>query len=152
MKVSYLATTITMAMLALAGCSSNTAAPQSEPFELNSSWIYLGPSDVPHDLKIDSASSSASFTDVAGTWASNWTLKSYDNDLHHFQLVFVSGSGSYLPTGDSLSASYELSGTLLTLQFAKGLATYPPLQGAGTCTSATDGMPLPDCKLYIKKN
>ncbi|MEI9948359.1 MAG: hypothetical protein WDO74_05095 [Pseudomonadota bacterium] len=97
---------------------------------------------MPHDLKIGNGS--ASFTDVAGNWASNWAIESFDNELHRFQLVFGSGSGPYLPVGKSLNASHELSGTLLTLQFV--------LQGAGTCTSATDGAPLPDCKLYIKRN
>jgi len=101
-------------------------------------------------LKISDGS--ASFTDVAGSWASNWTVKSYDNELNHFQLVFVSGSGSYLPVGQSKSAAYDLTGSLLTIQLAEGLASYPPLQGAGSCTSATDGTPLPDCKLYIKHN
>jgi hypothetical protein len=150
MRISYLATMITMATLALSGCSSDTTTPQAAAFELDGSWIYLGPSDVPHDLKIGSGS--ASFTDVAGSWASNWTVKSYDNELNHFQLVFVSGSGSYLPVGQSKSAAYDLSGSLLTIQLAEGLASYPPLQGAGSCTSATDGTPLPDCKLYIKHN
>lgn len=150
MRISCLATMLTVATLALAGCSADTTPGSTEPFELDGDWIYLGPSDVPHDLKI--GDKSASFTDVAGTWASHWTIKEFDNELHHFQLVFGSGSGSYLPVGDSLNASYELSGTLLTLQFVKGASSYPLLQGAGTCTSATDGMPLPDCKLYIKKN
>jgi len=150
MRISYLATMITMATLALAGCSSDTTTPQVQAFELDGSWIYLGPSDAPHDLKISNGS--AAFIDVAGSWTSNWTVKSYDNDLNRLQLVFVSGSGSYLPVGESLSATYDLSGPVLTLQLAKGLTSYPPLQGAGTCTSATDGAPLPDCKLYIKQN
>lgn len=152
MRISCLAAITTVATLALAGCSSDTTTkpPPTEAFELDGSWIYLGPSDVPHDLKISDGT--MGFTDVAGSWASSFTIKSYDNDLHHFQLVFSSGTGSYLPVGDSLSGAYDLSGSLLTLQFAKGLASYPPLQGVGTCTSATDGAPLPDCKLYIKKN
>jgi len=152
MRITCLATIITVATLALAGCSSDnpTPQPQAEPFELDGPWIYLGPSDVPHDLKISDGS--AAFTEVGGAWASNWTIKSYDNTLNHFQMVFASGSGSYLPTGQSKSAAYELSGTLLTIQLAEGLASYPTLQGAGTCTNATDGAPLPDCKLYIKHN
>lgn len=150
MRISCLATTITVATLALASCSANTTAPQAEAFELDGSWIYLGPSDVPHELKISDAT--MAFTDVAGNWASNWTIKSYDNELRHFQLGFGSGSGAYLPVGESMSAVYDLSGTLLTVQLARGLASYPPLQGSGTCTGATDGAPLPDCKLYIKKN
>lgn len=152
MSISYLATIFTVATLALAGCSSDATAtpPPTKPFELDGPWIYLGPSDPPHDLKISDGT--MDFADVAGAWAASFTIKSYDNDLHHFQLLFSSGTGSYLPVGDSLSGTYDLSGSLLTLQFAKGLASYPPLQGAGTCTSATDGAPLPDCKLYIKKN
>jgi hypothetical protein len=150
MRISYLATMITMATLALAGCSSDATTPQVEAFELDGPWIYLGPSDAPHDLTISNGT--MAFTDVAGAWASNWTIKSYDNELNHFQLTFGSGSGSYLPVGDSLSATYDLAGTLLTIQLAKGVASYPPLQGAGTCTNATDGAPLPDCKLYIKHN
>ena len=150
MRISWLATTLTMATLALVGCSSDTTTPQIEAFELVGSWIYLGPSDAPHDLKIDNGS--MAFTDVAGNWASNWTIKSYDNQLNHFQLAFGSGSGAYLPVGQSKSAAYDLSGTLLTIQFAEGVTSYPPLQGAGTCTGATDGMPIPECKLYIKKN
>jgi hypothetical protein len=150
MKVSCLATTLTMAMLALAGCSSSdTTIPQTEAFELDGSWIYLGPADVPHDLKIDNGS--MAFIDVDGKWASNWTIKSFDNELQHFQIAFGSGSGSYLPVGQSKSATYDVSGSLLTLQLAEG-AAYPPLQGVGTCTGATDGAPIPECKLYIKKN
>jgi len=151
MRISCLATVLSVATLAL-GCSSdNTVTAQpTEPFELDGSWIYLGPSDVPHDLKISDAS--MAFTDVGGSWASNFTIESYDNHLRHFQLVFGSGTGAYLPVGENMSAAYDLSGALLTVQLAKGLASYPPLQGAGTCTSATDGAPLPDCKLYIKKN
>jgi hypothetical protein len=150
MRISCLALLIAIATPAVAGCSSDTQTPQAEAFELDGSWIYLGPSDVPHELKIDNGA--MAFTDVNGTWASSWTLKSYDNSLHHFQMAFTSGSGSYLPMGQNKSAAYDLSGTLLTLQLAEGMASYPPLQDAGTCTSATDGAPIPDCKLYIKKN
>jgi len=150
MRNFRLAITIAMATLLLAGCSSNPAAPQTEPFELNGSWIYLGPSDAPHDLKVDGGA--MTFTDVAGNWTSNWTIKSYDNELGHFQLAFSSGSGAYLPMGQSKSAAYDVSNSLLTVQFAEGVASYPPLQGLGTCTGATDGMPIPECKLYIKKN
>ena len=92
------------------------------------------------------------YTDVAGTWSSQWTIKSYDNGLHEFQVAFASGSGTYLPVGQSMSGTYELSEKLLTVQLANGLAAYPPLQGAGSCTSATDGTPLPDCRLYIRQN
>jgi len=153
MRISWLATAIAAAMLALAGCSSDStgATPaQAEAFELDASWIYLGPSDVPHELKIDNGS--MAFTDVGGSWASNWAIKSYDNEHHQFRLAFTSGTGAYLPVGENESAAYELSGTLLTIQLTPGMASYPALQGAGTCTGAADGMPIPGCKLYIKKN
>jgi hypothetical protein len=92
------------------------------------------------------------YTAVAGDWASSWTIKTYDNELHQFQIVFGSGSGTYLPAGQSLSGSYDLNGPLLTVQLAQGLSSYPPLQDAGTCTGGTDGAAVPDCRLYIKQN
>jgi hypothetical protein len=92
------------------------------------------------------------YADVDGLWSSSWTIKAYDNGLRHFQVVFGSGSGAYLPVGESMSGSYDVSGTLLTVQLAKDLGAYPPLQSPGTCTSAADGTPVPDCRLYIKKN
>lgn len=158
MSVRWLASTIiTLAVLALPGCGGGDSktppgpTPPSKPFELDGSWSYLGPSDVPHDLKIDD--SSMVYTALGGTdWSSTWTIHTYDNDQHHFQLEFVSGSGTYLPTGPSVSGTYELSGTLLTIQTAQGLSSYPALEDAGTCTGATDGTPVPDCRLYIKAN
>ena len=51
-----------------------------------------------------------------------------------------------------MSGTYDLSGTLLTVQLANGLASYPQLQSPGTCTGATDGTPIPDCRTYIKQN
>ena len=92
------------------------------------------------------------YTDVGGTWSSKWTIKAYDNELHHFQVTFASGSGTYLPVGQSMSGTYDLSGTLLTTQLADGLASYPQLQSPGTCTGGTDGAPVRDCRLYIKQN
>ena len=91
------------------------------------------------------------YTDIAGMWSSKWTIKAYDNGLHHFQVAFDSGSGTYLPVGQSMSGTYDLSGTFLTVQLANGLASYPQLQGAGTCTRESDGMPLPECRLYAKQ-
>jgi hypothetical protein len=150
MRISFLAAML--ATVALSGCGGgddDDTPPPREAFELDGAWIYLGPSDVPHDLTI--GGSSMKYAAVAGDWSSDWTLKAYDNDLHHFQAVFRSGSGTYLPIGQSTSGTYDLSGMLLTIQFAQGLASYPALQGAGSCTGA-NGMPLPDCRLYIKKN
>ena len=141
---------ITVAMLAFTGCGGGTSAPPADPFELEGAWTYLGPSDGPHDLTIDDEA--MVYADVGGQWTSHWTIKAYDNELHHFQVTFDSGSGTYLPVGQSLSATYELSGPLLTVQSATGLASYPPLLSPGTCTSSTDGTPIPECRTYIKQN
>jgi hypothetical protein len=90
------------------------------------------------------------YADVGGAWTSKWTIQASDNALHHFQVTFDSGSGDYLPRGQSMSGAYDVMGTLLTVQLASG-TSYPPLQGPGTCTGAADGMPLPECRLYIKQ-
>lgn len=137
-------------MLALPGCGAEDPARQTKPFEIDGAWLYLGPSDVPHDLTI--SQQSMVYTDVAGNWSSTWTIKAYDNDLRHFQVVFGSGTGAYLPHGESMSGAYDVSGTLLTVQLGQDLASYPPLQGAGSCTSPVDGAPIADCRLYIKQN
>jgi hypothetical protein len=149
MRIRRLATLIAMAMLGLVGCGGSTTPPR-DPFELQGGWIYLGPSDGPHDLTI--GDDSMVYTDVAGTWSSAWTIKAYDNELHQFQVTFDSGSGTYLPVGQSMSGAYDLSGALLTVQLANGLASYPPLRSAGSCTSDTDGMPIPECRTYVKQN
>jgi hypothetical protein len=150
MRIGFLVATI--AVLALSGCGGDDARaqpqPKADPFELDGAWIYLGPSDVPHNLTISDAA--MDYAAVAGDWSSAWTLKAYDNDLHHFQAVFRSGSGTFLPVGQGRSGAYELSGTLLTVQLAQGLTAYPPVQAAGTCTGA-DGTPVPECRLYIKQ-
>ena len=73
-----LITSITLALAALSGCGGDpkasppTPAP-SKPFEIDGSWSYLGPSDVPHDLTIDD--SSITYTAEAGDWSSHWTLQ-----------------------------------------------------------------------------
>jgi hypothetical protein len=151
MRISFLAAmAATLALSACGGSDDDDAPPpKPEPFELDGAWTYLGPSDVPHSLTIDDAS--MDYTAIAGDWSSDWTIKTYDNGLHHFQVVFGSGSGTYLPVGQSMSGTYELTGTLLTVQLAQGLTSYPQVQGAGTCTG-TDGTPVPDCRLYIKRN
>ncbi len=147
---------IAMAMLALPGCGANDTnngnnpKPQSEPFELDGAWVYLGPSDAPHILTV--SDSTMTYAAVAGDWSSKWTIKTYDNEANHFQVAFGSGSGTYVPMGQSMSGTYDLNGTVLTVQVAQGLTSYPPLQDAGTCTGATDGTPVPDCRLYIKQN
>jgi len=141
-----------VAALALSGCGGDAAPtppPPHHPFDLAGSWLYLGPSDGTHTLVI--SDSSMVYTDVSGTWKSSWTVKSYDNDLHHFQVTFESGNGTYLPTGQSSSGTYEVNGTLLTVQLAMGLGSYPALEGAGSCTGS-DGDPVPECRLYIHQN
>lgn len=139
-----------MTMPAVLGCGASTTPAPPQPFELVGQWTYLGPSDGPHDLTI--GPDSMVYTDVGGTWSSKWNIKSHDNGLHRFQVTFVSGSGTYLPVGQSMSGTYDLADKLLTIQLANGLTAYPPLQSAGTCTGATDGAPVPDCRLYIKQN
>lgn len=133
--------------LALSACGTSDPPTPPEPFDIDGAWLYLGPSDVPHKLTIGQGQ--MAYADVDGHWSSNWTLKTYDNQARHFQLVFASGAGTYLPVGQSLSGAYEVTGTLLTVQLGKDPASYPPLTGAGTCTG-TDGMPVPECRLYVK--
>lgn len=134
--------------LALSGCGANDAPPQPKPFDIDGAWLYLGPSDIPHTLVIDDTS--MVYADVDGQWSSSWTIKAYDNGAHHFQVAFASGVGSYLPVGEGMSGAYDVSASLLTVQLAKDLAAYPPLQGPGTCTGSADGTPVPDCRLYVK--
>jgi hypothetical protein len=140
---------ITLAMPAVLGCGGSTTPPL-EALEIEGGWTYLGPSDGPHDLTISDGS--MVYTDVAGMWSSRWTIKASDNELHHFQVTFDSGSGTYLPVGQSMSGTYDLRNTLLTVQLANGLASYPQLLSPGTCTAETDGTPIPDCRTYIKQN
>jgi hypothetical protein len=137
-------------LAALSGCGANDTTPQREPFEIEGAWLYLGPSDVPHTFTI--ADASMVYADVDGHWSSSWTIESYDNGPHHFEVFFGSGSGTYLPVGEGMSGAYDVSGTLLTVQLAKGLASYPQLQSPGTCTGTADGTPVPDCRLYVKQN
>ena len=146
MNIRYLLLATTLA--ALSGCGSNDVAPQPEAFELDGAWLYLGPSDVPHTLTISDAS--MVYADVDGQWSSSWTIKKYENAPHHFQVAFATGSGTYLPVGDGMSGTYQVNGTFLTVQLAKDLTAYPPLQSPGTCTAMADGAPVPDCRLYVK--
>lgn len=155
MRNHSLAITIAIAISVLPGCGSDdtpsqTTKPPAPPFALDGAWVYLGPSDAPHILTV--SDSAMTYVAVAGDWSSKWSIKDYDNDLHHFQVAFVSGSGTYIPVGTDMSGTYDLNGTVLTVQSAQGHTAYPPLQDAGTCTSATDGTPVPDCRLYIKQN
>lgn len=132
-----------------AGAGGSAGMPAAA-FAIDGSWSYLGPSDVPHDLAI--TDTSMAYTAEAGDWSSHWTITTYDNALHHFQVVFDSGSGSYLPSGQSMSGTYDVSGAALTIQLAQGLTSYPELTAPGTCTAPADGTPVPECRLYIKHN
>jgi len=167
MKISCLYAAITLVTVALSGCtaSSTKAQPNAsvptdasmpadtsvprDDFELRGSWLYLGPGDVVHTLDI--SNTSIVYTGVDGAdWSSTWAIKDYDNGLQHFQLVFKSGTGSYLPTGQSLSGAYDITGTL-TVQLADGLGSYPALQSVGSCTVGASER-IPNCGLYMKRN
>jgi len=141
---------IALAVPALVGCGDGTATPPPQALDIEGGWTYLGPSDGPHDLTI--SDDAMVYADVDGTWSSRWTIKATDNQLHHFQVTFDSGSGTYLPVGQSMSGTYEFNGSVLTVQLAAGLASYPQLQSPGTCTRDTDGVPIPECRTYIKQN
>ena len=153
MRIRCLATMMTLAMMVPLGCGggSTTVQPDTsappEAFELDGSWLYLGPSDGPHTLKIGNGS--MAYADINGAWSSNWTTKDYDNGLHHFQVVFASGTGTYLPVGQKMSGTYDLNGAILTVQLANGLGSYSPVQSPGSCT---DGSTLiPECRIYMKQ-
>jgi hypothetical protein len=138
-----------MIMAAMSGCGGGAAAPP-EAFEIEGNWLFLGPALEPHHLTIGHGT--VAYREPDGKWSSTWTLKAYDNALHHFQLTFASGTGTYLPTGQSLSASYAVTNNFLTVQLSNGLASYPPLKNAGTCTDEASGDPTPDCSVYVKQN
>jgi len=149
MTTSWLAVGLVLVVSLLTGCGGDSATTSDPgPFEAEGKWLYLGPSDIPHTLAI--TRTSMTYTDVDGAWSSNWTITSYDNQLHHFQVAFETGVGTYLPVGQSMSGAYDKGSSLLTVQLANGSA-YPALQGAGTCTAAAGGMPIPDCRLYVKQ-
>lgn len=140
----------TVAVSGLVGCGSgSTMMPPAKPFEIDGNWTYLGPSDPPHDLMIDNGS--MNYKDLDSAWTSKWTVKSYDNGQHHFQVAFDSGSGTYLPGREMTSGAYVLNNTTLTIQLASG-SSYPQVKSPGTCTSSSDGTPDPECRLYIKAN
>ncbi len=121
---------------------------QPDPFEIDGKWLYLGPSDGPHTLTISDGS--MVYADFDGQWSSTWTIKQYDNGLHRFQVVFESGTGTYLPVGQSMSGTYVVTGAELTVQLADGLGSYPPMQSPGSCMDETT--PIPDCRLYVSQN
>jgi hypothetical protein len=172
MRQSSLAT-MTLALTALWGCGtdSRTNQPDASPrldsagrsdvqgqpdaslpreaFELEGKWLYLGPWDGEHTLEIGKGS--LVYAAITGDWSSSWTIKEYDNGLHHFQIVFASGTGTYYPVGQSLSGTYVKSDVILTVQLADGPGSYPSVESPGSCTK-DDGTFIPDCRLYMKQN
>jgi hypothetical protein len=154
MRISCLATMMKLATMTLLGCGGGTTTVQPEasvqpgPFELQGAWLYLGPSDGPHTLEISNGS--MAYADINGAWSSNWTIKEYGNDLHHFQVVFETGTGTYLPVGQTMSGTYVLNGQILTVQLANGLGSYSPVQSPGSCTEGSTL--IPDCRIYVKQN
>jgi hypothetical protein len=155
MRISYLLTMMTMATIALPVCGGGSTPTQpdtaisSKPFELDGSWLYLGPSDGPHTLKV--SDKSMVYADIDGKWSSNWTVTDYDNGLHQFQSVFETGIGTYLPIGQNTSGTYVLNGQILTVQLSKGLGSYSPVQSPGSCTEGGSTL-IPDCRIYVKQN
>jgi len=147
MRIRCRATVKTLATIVLLGCGGGSTA-QPEAFELDGSWLYLGPSDGPHSLTISDGS--MAYSDIDGEWSSNWTLKEYDSGLHHFQVVFETGTGTYLPVGKNMSGTYVLNGEILTVQLANGLASYSTVQSPGSCTAGGSTL-IPDCRIYVKQ-
>jgi len=147
MRIRCRATVKTLATIVLLGCGGGSTA-QPEAFELDGSWLYLGPSDGPHTLTISDGS--MAYSDIDGEWSSNWTLKEYDSGLHHFQVVFETGTGTYLPVGKNMSGTYVLNGEILTVQLANGLASYSTVQSPGSCTAGGSTL-IPDCRIYVKQ-
>jgi hypothetical protein len=145
MRISSLVAVTMLAMTAV-GCGGGDSTP-AEAFELDGSWLYLGPWDSYHDLKI--ANGSMVYTDIDKQWSSSWTIKKYDNQLHHFQVTFQSGNGTYIPSGQDMSGSYVWAGANLTIQLANG-SSYPDVTKPGSCTE-DDSTLIPDCRLYMKQ-
>lgn len=117
-----------------------------KPLSIEGQWLFLGPTGPGHEITITSKSLKYKGTET--DWESSWTIKKYDNDLHQFQLVFDSGHGDHYPSGENFSATFDANDTILSIQLAKGLASYPELRRAGSCTVGSE--PIPDCKLYMK--
>lgn len=152
MRMSCLVT-MTMLAMTVAACGGGDdqapadASRPAEAFELDGNWLYLGPWDSYHDLVIDNGS--MVYTDIGKQWSSTWTLKTYDNELHHFQVSLKSGTGTYVPSGQDMSGSYVWAGANLTIQLAKG-SSYPEVTSPGSCTEQ-DGTLIDDCRLYMKQ-
>jgi hypothetical protein len=161
MRIIILATMLTLTTMVCFGCGGGTdpggdspdagkadTTVPSKPFGIEGSWLFLGPTGPGHEITI--SSKSIKYKGTEEDWESSWTIKKYDNDFHHFQIVFESGHGSYYPSGENLSGTYDATETILSLQLAKGLDSYPQLKNPGSCIN--DGSdPIPDCKLYMKQ-
>jgi hypothetical protein len=152
MRISSLATMLTLTTLVCMGCGGGTAsggdtAVPSKPLAIEGSWLFLGPTGPGHEITI--TSKSIKYKGTEADWESIWTIKKYDNELHHFQITFDSGHGDYYPSGANLSGTYDAAETILSVQLAKGLDSYPQLKNPGSCTDDSD--PIPDCKLYMKQ-
>lgn len=160
MKSSSLATMLTLMTMVCFGCGGGTdsggdspdagkaeTAVPSKPFGIEGSWLFLGPTGPGHTITI--GGKSMKYKGTEEDWESIWAIKKYDNDSHQFQITFESGHGSYYPSGESFSGTYDAAETILSVQLAKGLDSYPQLKSPGSCTDSSD--PIPDCKLYMKQ-
>jgi hypothetical protein len=127
--------------------SSTTTVP-SEAFELEGSWLFLGPGDLMHTIEISNGS--MVYTDIGEAWSSNYTIQKYDNDMDQFQITFESGTGTYYPVEQNMSGTYVLSGSILTIQLANGLESYPPMLNPGSCTDESSNR-IADCGLYMSQ-
>jgi hypothetical protein len=128
-----------------ASVATDASVPHGD-FELNGSWLYLGPWDQLHTLTI--TNTSLVYSGEGGDWSSTFTLKDFDNDLQRFQMVFKSGNGSYMPTGQSLSGTYDLSGAILAIQLTNGLGSYSPIEAS--CLTAGSER-IANCGRYMKQ-
>jgi hypothetical protein len=150
MRISGLAIMMTLATMALPGCGGDTSKGPSEDFELQGSWVYLGPWDGEHTLKI--SNTSMKYASLSGDWSSNWTVKQYDNGLHHFRITLDAGTGNYYPVGRDMSGTYVVENAILTIQLAisNDTGSYPALKSPGSCTEE-GGLLIEDCRLYMKQ-
>jgi hypothetical protein len=146
MRTICLAGIAALAALTLFGCGSDTSTAPPAAFELDGKWLYLGPTGKAHTIQI--SNTSMAYADVDGGWSSSWSLKEYDNGLHHFQIAFQSGNGTYYPTGKNMSGAYVLASGMLTVQLANG--SYPTLQSPGSCIDGSSA-PISDCGLYMSQ-
>ena len=153
MRISCLAMMMTLATMALPGCGGDDAKAPAENFELQGSWLFLGPWSGEHTLKISNTSMKyASLADPSGDWSSNWTVKQYDNGLHHFRITLDAGTGNYYPAGRDMSGTYVVENAILTIQLAisNDKGSYPELKSPGSCTEE-GGLLIEDCRLYMKQ-